>query len=177
MVDVQVRLPAAEDEARRVMKLIDRAPAGDTSAVAELRKVLDRFPELWRESGDIARVAEGAWMRRMAGQNEFFRESVSREAKALRRELLGAEPTVLERLLVDRVVVNWLSLNYAETLYAQLGTELGFEQGTYYQERIDRCQKRHLSAIKALAQIRRLQVPCPVTAQVNVTIPAAPVPA
>ena len=92
-------------------------------------------------------------------------EAISRRAAELRRELAGAEPTPLERLLVSRIAACWLQLHYAEMRYTQNLGKLTMEQGEYHQRKIDRAQKRYLTAIKALAQVRRLLTP---TVQVNI---------
>jgi hypothetical protein len=155
----------AKSEADQIMALVDRANQGDTTVLPALRKVFDEHPELWGENGDLARIVETAWLKRMGGKDELFKESVSRHLRALRKELRGPTPSPLERLLVDRIGVCWLALHYAEAIYAQTVGDLTLKQGEHYQDRIDRSQKRYLAAIKALAQIRRLQVPM---LQVNV---------
>ena len=85
----------------------------------------------------------------------------------MRRELNGLAPRPLERLLVARIATNWLTLQYAEALYAQRMKDgnLPLDVSTHQQERIDRSQRRYLAAIRALAHLRRLQVPA---VQVNV---------
>ena len=155
---VEVRIPGTGAEAERIMGLVRRAEQGETQVVPELRKVLDHYPRLWQEAGDLARVTESVWLQQMAGTNAFLRESVSRRAKALRRDLLGDAPTPLERLLVDRVVCTWLGLHYAESKHAGTMQEQTFQQGEYYQERIVRYQRMHLAAVRALAQLRRVAV-------------------
>ena len=120
--------------------------------------MLDQAPELWREAGDLARVTESLWLQQIAGDNLFFKEAVSRQAKALRRELLGDAPTPLERLLVDRVVCTWMGLHYAESKHAGTMQEQTFQQGEYYQDRIVRYQRMHLAAVRALAQLRRVAI-------------------
>ena len=155
----------AKSEAEQILALVNRANQGDTSVLPALRKVFDERPELWEENGDLARVVEAGWLKRMCGQDELFKESVSRKLRTLRKELRGPTPSPLERLLVDRIGVCWLALHYAEAIYAQTVSGMTFKQGEYYQDRIDRSQKRYLAAIKALAQLRRLQLP---VLQVNV---------
>ena len=70
-----------------------------------------------------------------------------------------------ERLLVDRVVACWLQVHYADAVYAQGMKDLTFNQGDYYQRRQDRAHRRYLSAIRSLAQVRRLLSP---SIQVNI---------
>lgn len=155
---VELRVAGTDAEAARIMGLIRRAEEGDAAVVLELRKILDQQPHLWRAAGDLARTTESAWLQRIAGENLFFRESVVRQTRAMRRELLGEAPTVLERLLADRVVCSWLGLQYAEAHHARTMREQTFEQGEYYQRRLVRYQRMHLQAIRALATLRRVAV-------------------
>lgn len=159
---VDVRFPGPKAEADRVRGLVERAQQGDSAVILELRKVLDQHPDLWQAAGDVARVSESAWLQRLAGEQLFFKESVTRYVRALRRDLLGAGqpggPTALERLLVDRIICTWLGLQYAEAVHARTIKEQTFDQGVYYQERIVRYQRMHLAAIRALAQLRRVSI-------------------
>jgi hypothetical protein len=118
-----------------------------------------------------------------------------RDSKALQAELEGPSPTVLERLLSERIAVCWLAVCYQEALYYQNLSEFSPKTHQSHQDRMDRANRRYLSAIKALAQVRRLQVPLTLqvalpgatqvgqAAQVNVgekqinAVAAAPLPA
>jgi hypothetical protein len=73
---------------------------------------------------------------------------------------------MLEHLLADRVAISWLSLTVVEGTYHQ-ALERGLSQANdmFHQQRIERAQRRHLAAIKALAQVRKLGVPA---VQVNI---------
>ncbi len=162
-----------EAEAARLTALQRRAMDGDAGALAELRKVLDADPGWWQQTGDAAHQAATSWLQTYAGKDELAKEVVSRKMRELTRELRGPEASPLARLLVDRIVLNWLTLHYAESQYARrLRSEDGisFEASAYYQERVDRSQKRYLAAIKALAQLRRLEQRGPLVAvgQLNV---------
>ena len=157
----------ARRRADEIDALVKRANAGDRRALPALRKAFDELPGLWEENGDLARHAEAAWLSAVARKDEVFKEGLARKLKAMRRELNGPAPSPLERLLVARIVANWLTLQYAEALYAQRMKDgnLPLDVSTHQQERIDRSQRRYLAAIRALAHLRRLQVPA---LQVNV---------
>ena len=89
-------------------------------------------------------------------------EALTRKAAALTLELAGPCPTMLERLLVDRVVTGWLQLHYCDLLAAQAPTS---RQSDYLQRSQERAQRRYLSAIRSLATVRRLLLPA---LQVNI---------
>ena len=96
----------------------------------------------------------------------MLREATTRRLASMRAELAGATPSPLEKLLVDRVVLCWLQLSYADCVYAQNIAELSLAQAEYHQRRLTLCQGRYLSAIRTLALIRRASRPAMV--QVNI---------
>ena len=75
------------------------------------------------------------------------------------RELAGHAPTPVEALLVDRIIVCWMHLHYAETIYVQNMQDYSLTQAAFHQHRITAAHNRYLSAIRTLAQVRRLQAP------------------
>jgi hypothetical protein len=146
-------------------RLLKRATKGDKTVLPELRRLLDAEPWLWQQAGDLSVQAERSWISMVAGENLVASESAPRKMDALRRELAGPNPSVLERLLVDRVVLCWFQVNYCETLFAQWAKDLTIPQADYHQRRLDRAHGRYLLAIRTLACVRRLLV-APV--QVNI---------
>jgi hypothetical protein len=160
-------LVAAEDAAiDRMNALLPSVNAGDRAAREDLRAILDETPHLWAEIGNLGRQAETALVRVAAGDNPVIREAIVRKLDILRRDVAGPHPSVLERLLADRVAISWLSLTVAEGTYHQaLERGMGQANDTFQQQRIERAQRRYLAAIKALAQVRKLGVPA---VQVNI---------
>lgn len=146
--------------------LWERAQNGDATALPALRALFDAEPDAV-EVVDMARQVELSLIKAAAGpQNLLIREALPRKLAAMRAELGGQGPTPLERLLVERVVLCWLQLHYFEAAYTQNMGSLTLAQGHYHQRRIDRAHRRYLSAIKALATVRRLLRP--VVAQINI---------
>lgn len=85
-------------------------------------------------------------------------EACRREAAKLKQKLTREPSTPLEDLLIERIVICWLDLNYAQTIWSQM-SDPTWKQAAYHQDRIDRAHRRYLSAIKSLAQVRKLQIP------------------
>ena len=114
----------------------------------------------WAHLGDLAEHAREALITRASGAKALFTQELLRcEAQAMTRALAGHAPTPLEALLVDRIVVCWMHLHYAETLYFQNMRDYSLTQATFHQHRITAAHNRYLSAIRTLAQVRRLQAP------------------
>jgi hypothetical protein len=85
----------------RLRELLGRAEQGDRTVLPALRRLLDAMPALGRHAGDVARVAEAAWVDLIAGNSLLARESLTRSVAALKAELTGLAAPPLERLLGD----------------------------------------------------------------------------
>jgi hypothetical protein len=114
--------------------------------------------------GDLAAQAQLALVRAAAGKDLAFREALIRKLELLREELAGPDPSPLVRLLVERVVACWLWVHYAETIAAQ-GLEAPPKWREFYQRWVGHAHRSFLSALRALAQVRKLAMP---VLQVNI---------
>jgi hypothetical protein len=144
---------AALTRAQAIRELADRANRGSEQALANLRQLLDDCPDIWESVGNLARHAEMAWLDLIAGENRLTLESVKRQIARMKENLLGQHPTAMEMLLVDRIVASHLAVEHAEIQAATTGGSLA--QATFRLKRVESCQKRLLSAAKALATVRQ----------------------
>jgi hypothetical protein len=147
-----------------VQALLQQAEQGDRSVLPALRAYMDLAPGLWAQRGDLVQVMQQTLIGLVASKNLVVQENIARKCAALTQELAGPTPTPLERLLVERVVLCWLHLHYAEGLCLQQ-KEVTFQREEFHQRRISKMHARYLSAIRTLAQVRRLGVPA---VQVNI---------
>lgn len=136
---------------------LDRAARRDESALPGVREMLDERPQEYLDLGDLARLTQRSQIAHITGKDLLFRELLTRKAEALREEVAGPNPSPLERLLAERVVMCWLQLYYAELKYTEdEWANTSWTQEEWHQKRIDRLQRRYTAAIKSLAQVRRL---------------------
>lgn len=148
------------------MKLVRKAEKGDKKVLSPLREWLDANPEYWAHVGNLARQVQDSLVLQMSGEkNLALPEIMKRKLKAMRQELAGQESSSLEHLLAERIVMCWLHLYYAEALYTQNTGNFTLSQADFHQRRITKAHNRYLSAIRTLAQVRRLGVPA---VQVNI---------
>jgi hypothetical protein len=160
------------DEIKAVVR---RAEKGDESAVPELQQLLACPEGVMALGGDLARRAEETLLAAFCGKNLCVREAVTRKMADLRAELCGPNSSPVERLVAERAVACWLHLYHAEYAYASKET-MSLELAQHYQKCIDRAHRRYLSALKALADVRKLGVTLQLNIarkQVNVAGPAA----
>ena len=167
---------AAPTTAEGVRALLKRAADGDQSTVPAIRKLLEKPENIELLGGNLAQCAQRALITAYAGKDITAREAVTAKLDAMRRELLGERPTPVEALLVERVLACWLQVQDADIRSAQAGG-VSFRQADYNQRRMDAAHRRYLSALKALALVRKLAVPALqinlARKQVNVVAPNA----
>jgi len=153
----QADAAAAEKKADWIEEMLERARQGDRSVLPAIREALES-PDLTEALGNFARRVQAALVESAAGGNLAMSEAMNKKLDGMRAELSRPDPTPVERQLVERVVVCWLVVHEAE-LRAALAAKVAPEQGPYWEKRIDRAHKRHLSAIKMLATVRKLALP------------------
>jgi hypothetical protein len=163
-----------------VRALLKRTQTGDHTALPVVRKMLDDPFYLRLFGGELAENATTSFVKAMGGEDLGFREAVLKKMELLRAELLGANPTPVERLLVERVVACWLQVQDADIRAAQGQKDATLRWSDFHQRRMDAANRRFLAAVKALALVRKLAVPAlqinVARKQVNVVAPAAVAP-
>ena len=150
---------AHRDTVERLKELVEKAAKGDKKPLPEIKKILKESPELAWQIMDFAKYTEYHHTKMMVKEEgPGLKEVLKAQLAAMREEIAGDNPSPLERLLAERIVITWLQIQLFEGLYASNmsnGT-MTIAQSNYNQKRIDQAYKRHLSTIKTLAQIRKL---------------------
>ena len=149
---------AHRNTVERLAELVEKAGKGDKKPLPEIRNILKESPELAWQLMDVGRVAEWRYTEMMLKEEDFGKKEVLRcQLAAMREEIAGDNPSTLERLLVERIVLTWLQIQLFEDLYASsLSKSMTLAQGNYKQKMIDQAYRRHLYALRMLAQIRKL---------------------
>jgi hypothetical protein len=94
---------------------------------------------------------------------ESIRTGIAEMSRALGRD----EAPMLEKLLIDQVVICWLNIYDVQYRYANVHSESNtLTFGEYYEKRLTAAQKRYLRACETLARVRRISQVQPL--QVNI---------
>lgn len=117
------------------------------------------MPEFWKVAGDLAYQARSSFAHGLAKADLVFDTSLEWMANGLERELGQGGASPLESLLIKRIVVTWVELYGLDMLVAQKGAALHPGALEALDLRRLRAHKRYLTAIRELAQVRRLLVP------------------
>ena len=152
----------------KLRDLLSLAERGEENAVPEIRRILNERPDLAWDFVDLAKVAEDTLIEEMTTEEDLAAREVMRcQLETMKGKIAGDEPSPLERLLSERVVVTWLEVQLFEALYVRNMRNLPIPQAEHHQKRLDRAHKRHLSAVRTLAQIRKLLKGTAIT-QINI---------
>jgi hypothetical protein len=104
---------------------------------------------------------------------EITRRTIEKEIERKRSEVAGEDPSPLERLLAERVVLCWVAASHADAEYTRkLKEGMSFREGEYYSKRCEQTNRQLLKAIESLARVRRLLTPMQINIgqnQINVT--------
>ena len=153
----KVELEERRETVARLRELTKKAEKGDKKVLLELRGILNGSPELAWHLVNLGKTAECLLIDKLTKKKDLAgREIIERQLELMREEVAGESASPLERLLAERVVMTWLQLQLFEALYSTSLGNLNLSQGNYHQKRLDRAHRNHLSAIRTLAQIRKL---------------------
>lgn len=156
---------------RAALKRAD-SPRAAPDDRAELQRLYDVAPQLWRATGDLARLARNDLIERIPAPFSV-KEAIGRKAREIRDELGWAQASQTERLLIEQIVLCWLRMQVQEfahtaTLMDVDGVSLG--KAEHQERRLSMVQARYLRAVETLARVRRL---LKLTVQINVAAPGA----
>jgi hypothetical protein len=135
--------------------------------LAELRKWLNEFPELWHIIFDASRLIEENFVRNMVQERAAI-IALHKNIEEIRNGLAYNKSSMMEMLLIDNIVVSWLSVQYATY---QMTTRMNQEEKIvileFWERRLTAAQKRYLRACETLTRVRRLMSAKP-NVQVNI---------
>jgi hypothetical protein len=161
-------LEESEKAVEKLRDLLSLAKKDQENAMPKIRQILSEHPDLAQRFMYLGRMGEDILIGRMTGEDgQATRELFRRQLNAMREEIAGENPSPLERLLAERIVATWLQIQLFEGLYASGVSKMTIARDGYHQKRLDQTYRRHLSAIRALAQIRKLLKGTAIT-QINI---------
>jgi hypothetical protein len=167
---VSAHLELTDDARARIEELkalSDKAEDGDQGARRELRRAVRKSaPEVIDRCSDIARTYRWIVADTSSGQDPLKQEAIVEQARRMASEIAGENPTPLEVLLAERIASLWVLVEAQEALLSATYRR-GQKKpvGPAYVIQMCKIQesvnRRYLAAMKALAQVRRLQANTP----------------
>jgi hypothetical protein len=114
--------------------------------------------------GSSAEWLKQTIVRKAAGDHVATQEAIARKIESVRAELAGPDATPMERLLAERAALCWMLANWYENSL-EGSDSMSLAPANYHLGKIDRAHSRFLSAVRTLAQVRKLALP---TLQLNI---------
>ena len=149
-------------EHRDVVDLIRRVDTAnpDQKTLAELEKALKEAPTLWRLAGDAAQLTQNMLIQDAGSSSALVRVSMAHGCQAIKEQLGYDGSPMLERLLIETVVLAWLRWSLTEYRYTNVVTESHtLSLGDYWERKLNAAQRRYLRALTTLARVRRMKLP------------------
>lgn len=160
--------PGPLPRADAVALIIQLLPATEIAAADRLalQRAFGDHPGLWRIVGDMAMQAQQGMIEKYTTQ-PVVQEAITAGIGALSRELGREHAPMLEKLLIDQVIICWINHYDVQRRYtANMASNPTLEQGTYWEKRLSSAQRRYLRACETLARVRKLAQAVPL--QVNI---------
>lgn len=152
------------DDAAKQRLLELRANAGEKWALDSLKEMV---PTRDQHLNLLGLTAEDSLLRSLTAKDNLWTQHVLHEDLiAMQRELLSEGDSQLERLLVRRISLCYMAVHYFECLYTDsLKTPKSARTHAVELQRMNQAHDRYISAIRALAQVRKMRLP---NLQVNI---------
>jgi hypothetical protein len=144
--------------------LTKKANTGEHWAVESLKE-LD--PPSKQHIDRLGFVIEETILKNLGGKDGFWTQHITREdVRSLEHELLSEGDSPLEALLVRRIALCYLALQYFECLYFQsMERPMNPRQHSLLLQRLHQANERYLSSVRTLAKVRKMKLP---NLQVNI---------
>jgi hypothetical protein len=116
---------------------------------------------VWRQVGELSRRAEDALLELAGPDQVLVKGAIKLKLAELRDELGSSTAPVLERLLIDRVVLTWLQVHLVDLALVEVQRrgQQATPEGKEALKRLDGALRRLMSSVKTLAVVRKLLKP------------------
>ena len=159
--------PKPQAPGRETRALLKRVVGGNETCLPAFRALLadgERGKDYVDAFGSPADWLRESLIKNTAGENPMIQEAIGRKLDNVRSELEGLNPSPIERLLAERASLCWFIVHRYESMFVN-SQNMAIVDAEYQQRKIDRAHVRFLSAVRTLAQVRKLGLPA---LQINV---------
>ena len=151
---INYEAPACDVEA---VELFAKARAGDAGAVTAVRRLI--VERKWVELiGNLGTQAGRQLVASGTAGDAVWKTAIDEKMLSLWRELDGGSASMLEKLLIQRVLNNWAAVHLLE-IRQTVRPPAEIREREYLDRAVSRAQKRYTEAITALARVRRMKLP------------------
>ncbi|MCD9187266.1 MAG: hypothetical protein LUM44_12600 [Pyrinomonadaceae bacterium] len=122
--------------------------------LAELKRYLDKNSALVR-ANEMSEIAFNTVIKAIS-KSALMQELTRRQISEKRDSFGYKDSSLIEKMLIDQVILCHLRLNFVETIYTgKLEDRHSLEHGIYWDKRLNSAQKRFMNACETLSKIRK----------------------
>ena len=154
--DVLQPSPTTDISRERYDELVAAAATGNEEALAQLRSILHATPDLYQVLGDLNDHVQRQLIALAAADSVDVRESLKIVIAEQREQLLAEGDTLPERMLVEQVLSTMLDVAVQRIALAQPHRKQSIFR--HLERRLHRALERHLTAVKALVEVRQMLI-------------------
>jgi hypothetical protein len=136
------------------------AGAGKMGLWREFRALARQHPQEFIEEcgGDPAQQAREALFEKFPFSCQVSREGMAVKLRVFRDELAGPRPSAVEWHLADAAALAWADYHRCVIERENLTDRDDWRLRSYHDQRLDRAHKRFIRSMKALADVRKLDL-------------------
>jgi hypothetical protein len=124
--------------------------------VAKLTQHLAKYPDHCARLGDLSIQTEMRLIDNNFKDSKATIISLNKYCAKMRVDMGYQAASMLERPLIDCVVLTWLRWQVCELRYEANTQGVSLAMADYWERKLSATQKRYLRAVEALARVRRL---------------------
>lgn len=123
--------------------------------LAEMKRLLNKNSTLVQINDLSERAYRG--LIKTISPSALMQELTERQIEEKRDSFGYKDACVIEKMLIDQVILCYLRLNYFEMIYTgKFEKSHSLDLGIYWEKRLNAAQKRFLNACEALSKVRKL---------------------
>lgn len=145
--------PAVEAAEMTLSELVAAAKQGDATVMPRLRKIMWQRREQYGHLGNLASHAKLRWVNLIAGRDLHERECLLINLQTLVDQFHRDGCFPCEKMLVDEIIITWLPHQHSLAKQAEAAA-ISIDVFSYWCQRTEQTQRRHLQAIAALRDYR-----------------------
>jgi hypothetical protein len=146
------------DGIRAIIKATDKEHPKPED-LEKMRQMFDTLPSLSMHAMNVFEIAEQSVIDQLSGGKTFTAECLRREQEAKRRALGYEGAPLLEKMLIQAVVLAWLRYCDLERRYSAVtGESHTLAIGVHWERRLSAAQHRYFRSVETLARVRKLTV-------------------
>jgi hypothetical protein len=146
------------DAYNRFMKIVEKTDKDNPrdKDIQALRQILSEHPEVLDFAGDLA-IENELKIINDSKMTVAVRETIIAKLGMIRNGLGYGEVPLLEKMLIEQVILSWLRLNIWEFKFSILETQgMPLTKASFWEKRMSAALWRYLRACESLARIRKL---------------------